>query len=429
MKKKFLMVLGISLFSLIIISTVYAFTMGSIDATWGLIDGGGGASNDAWATGPISTSTNYDSPTNTDGDAAKHETVQNLVTFDWNQVRYGSSTFGNGSGFGFLGRSTVGDAPAENVPFLVGQFCHFNNPVSSDDPFGYVPLNIKIENIGCEAPFELQGPEDLSFSYIFNLNETTNTPNRCYDYGSGTCLCRYGIFDYRNRCPYGPDSTNWPADGGTYCYANGDPYPQGAPIGAAGDLNYNGCADRVSITKSTTDKTFDCVDDRDTGDTADDITNTYYLSLLGFIKRPEGGCPANPTGYDFSNNLVYTAEQTDNCYCVYAAVTDSQITPVVIRNLVAIGVVDGISVSWKTVTEVNNLGFNILRAESVGGEQNQINPELIMSELAPGDMFGSDYEYLDETAVEGVTYYYWLVDVPLDSSDTPGVHGPVSAVR
>jgi len=52
-----------------------------------------------------------------------------------------------------------------------------------------------------------------------------------------------------------------------------------------------------------------------------------------------------------------------------------------------------------------------------------------MSILAPGDMFGTAYEYLDETAVEGVTYYYWLVDVPLDDGDLPGLHGPISAVR
>ena len=97
-------------------------------------------------------------------------------------------------------------------------------------------------------------------------------------------------------------------------------------------------------------------------------------------------------------------------------------------NLSAIGVEDGILISWETVTEANNLGFNIMRAESVDGEQVQINPELIMSEVAPGDMFGAAYEYLDETAVEGVTYIYWLIDVPLDGS-LPGVHGPISATR
>lgn len=430
MKNKFWKILGISLVSLIIVTSVYAFAIDSIDATWGLIDTNG-ATGQTWATGPSASSTTYGSPTSTTTDTTDLKNFQDTVTFDWNQVRYGSTdNFGDKSGFGFLGRASVGQAPGQDVPFLVGQFCHFNNPISPPgNAFEYVPLNIELKGIGCEAPYVLDGPDNLSFQYIFNLDETTNQPTGCNsgNYGIGECLCRYGGFlnrTYRNRCDYGPGDPNWPSDGGTYCYAAGDPHPAGGPVGQPGDLNYAGCADRVSITKSTTEQSFDCKAPNDP------ITKTYYLSLLGFIDKPAGGCPDSPpTGVKISNNLVYTGEYEDNCYCVYAAVTDSQITPVTLKDLAATGVEDGILISWETVTETNNLGFNIMRAESVDGEQVQINSELIMSDLAPGDMFGSAYEYLDKTAVEGVTYYYWLVDVPLDSGDLPGIHGPVSAVR
>ena len=430
MKKKFWKILGISFISLIVVTAVYAFAIGSIDATWGLIDTNG-ATGQTWATGPSASSTAYDSPTSTTTDTTDLKNFQDTVTFDWNQVRYGSTDgdFSKKSGFGFLGRASVGEAPGQNVPFLVGQFCHFNNPISPPgNAFENVPLNIELKGIGCEPPYVLDGPENLSFQYIFNLDETTNEPTGCDsgNYGIGECLCRYRALwwnTYRNRCDYGrPGDHNWPSNGGTYCYADGDPYPQGGTVGQPGDLNYEGCADKVSITKSTISQSFDCVHP------TEQITKTYYLSLLGFIK-PAGDCPESPTGLDFSNNLVYTAEKTNNCYCLYAAVTDSQITPVTLKDLAATGVEDGILISWETVTETNNLGFNIMRAESVDGEQVQINPELIMSDLAPGDMFGSAYEYLDKTAVEGVTYYYWLVDVPLDSGDLPGIHGPVSAVR
>jgi len=44
-------------------------------------------------------------------------------------------------------------------------------------------------------------------------------------------------------------------------------------------------------------------------------------------------------------------------------------------------------------------------------------------------MTGATYEFLDETAAVGVTYYYWLEDVPLESGVTPGIYGPISAVR
>jgi len=431
MKKIFWKLMLIGLVSLLVVSSVYAFTMGTIDATWGLIDTTG-ASNQQWATGPDASSTDYDDYTSRTTNSSNHETTQNSVTFDWNQVRYGSSTFGSGSGFGFLGRDEVGVAPALNDPFLVGQFCHFNNPVSANDPMEYVPLNINITDIGCESPYVLDGVDDLSFQYIFNLDETTNTPDTCSSgsYGTGSCLCRQGTQGnrtYRNRCPYGPGSPNWPSNGGTYCYADGRTPNPGGIYGAPGDLNYNGCADMVEITTSTVVEDFDCVyQDPDAGK----ITLTYTISLLGFIQKPaSGSCPATVDKDSLSHNRVYTAEQTDNCYCVYAAVTSSQITPVTVQNLDAINVEEGIRISWETVTETNNLGFNIMRAESLDGAQTQVNPELIMSEIAPGDAFGASYEFLDETVEAGKTYYYWLIDVPLNSIDLPGVYGPVMVER
>lgn len=425
MKKIFWKLLVIGLVSLLVVSSVYAFTMGSIDGTWGLINGGSGASNQRWATGPSASSTNYDNPTTTTTNASDHETVQNSVTYDWNQVRYGSNSFAEGSGFGFLGRTSVGEAPALNVPFLVGQFCHFNNPVGASNGMAYVPLNINVTDIACEDDYELEGEEDdLSFQYIFNLDETTNDPGWCIFHGYGNCLCKGDGIIPNNRCKYGPGSTNWPSDGGTYCSGADVPY-SGGPAGAPGDLNYNGCADMVSITTSNVTKEFTCVSKID-----NTFKQTYTVSLLGFTKKPaSGGCPVTENESNLVPNQVYTAEETDNCYCVYAAVTKEQITPVIVRNLDAVNVEEGILVSWETVTETNNFGFNIMRAESVDGAQTQINPELIMSDIAPGDAFGASYEFLDETVEADKTYYYWLIDVPLNSIDLPGVYGPVIVER
>jgi len=114
---------------------------------------------------------------------------------------------------------------------------------------------------------------------------------------------------------------------------------------------------------------------------------------------------------------------------VYAAFTKGQITPIVLLYFSAVSAENGILVSWETATEVNNFGFNIYRAEQVDGERIKLNPELIMSALGPGGQEGAKYQFLDETAVVGVTYYYWLEDVPLESGVTPGLYGPISAVR
>lgn len=342
-------------------------------------------------------------------DFSWEDSTQGVSTDDENMVRYGFlynsygwlycpktiADFNLQSGFGFEGIEDRAFEPVEGQYFPVGRFCHYNNPIGIPWNFNYfeqVPLNLTINDIGCPTgqtldPIDAQN--DLTFQFLVNLDETSNN---------------------LSDCPYNSNSPQWPggADGAN---VSGDTGP-----------NRNGCADAVTWEASSNLQEFTCrIDSSHTQD--------YTVSILGFTPTTAGAaCPDTPVG-TIQFNQIYTAEEAKNCYCVYAAYTKGQITPVVLRNLAAVGVEDGILISWETVTETNNLGFNILRAESVEGERTQVNPELIMSILAPGDMFGTAYEYLDETAVEGVTYYYWLVDVPLDDGDLPGLHGPISAVR
>ena len=80
--------------------------------------------------------------------------------------------------------------------------------------------------------------------------------------------------------------------------------------------------------------------------------------------------------------------------------------------------------TWETATELDNLGFNILRADSADGERIQVNRRLIPSEMS-GNAMGATYTYLDETAAPGQTYYYWLEDV--DVHGLAGKHGPAEA--
>jgi len=186
----------------------------------------------------------------------------------------------------------------------------------------------------------------------------------------------------------------------------------------------------VTITKSVTSAEFECVDDLDNLDPLDNVSKKYTVSLLGFIEKttPGAACPTDPT--NIQNNLVYTAEGQDNCYCVYAAVTSEDITPVILKDLKAESTAGGILVSWQTTTEINNLGFNLYRAKSLYGSRVQLNDQPINGELAnPGNPFGGHYEYLDKTGDVGMTYYYWLEDIPADSSYVPELFGPVSAVR
>jgi hypothetical protein len=78
---------------------------------------------------------------------------------------------------------------------------------------------------------------------------------------------------------------------------------------------------------------------------------------------------------------------------------------------------------WETVTEVDNLGFNLYRAEAPDGQRLRLNGTLIPGQ-APGSPVGGSYQFVDEAVRPGVTYYYWLED--LDLSGVTTQHGPVS---
>ena len=74
-----------------------------------------------------------------------------------------------------------------------------------------------------------------------------------------------------------------------------------------------------------------------------------------------------------------------------------------------------IIVEWETATEIDTIGFNVTRAESRDGPWIKLNDSLIPSK-SPGGIIGASYEFVDDTAVPGITYYYCLDDI-----DTQGV--------
>jgi len=83
---------------------------------------------------------------------------------------------------------------------------------------------------------------------------------------------------------------------------------------------------------------------------------------------------------------------------------------------------EGVLLNWETATEVDNLGFNLYRAEQVDGQKIQINPNLILSKTIGGTS-GAVYEYLDAGVVSGVDYFYWLEDVDFTLNKT--LYGPI----
>ncbi len=83
---------------------------------------------------------------------------------------------------------------------------------------------------------------------------------------------------------------------------------------------------------------------------------------------------------------------------------------------------NGILVSWETVSEANNAGFNLYRAEDEAGLRTLL---AFLPSPLPGGTQGASYSYEDPNLSAGQTYWYWLEDVSLSGATT--LHGPVMA--
>jgi hypothetical protein len=85
---------------------------------------------------------------------------------------------------------------------------------------------------------------------------------------------------------------------------------------------------------------------------------------------------------------------------------------------------DLVLLEWETVSETDNLGFNLYRSTSPDEIGEKLNGELIPSQ-SPGSGQGASYEFMDDKGVGGTSYYYRLEAVDVHGNTT--MHGPVNA--
>lgn len=332
-----------------------------------------GADGQIWATGPTTESPTGDTPGAT---STTNPAIQFPPDNDWNQVRYGTqSSFGNKSGLAFHGvtRTEGAGEYGDQEPFLVGKFCHVNNPINATNLLKSCPLTLDLFDVSCGedavAPFP---PPRLTFVYPVFLDETSNEGD---------------VED----CTYESDTV---------------------------------CADAVTF--GLADSNFRCY-------YGGDVVNEYTVAIIGFwpLASADTACPTaipepeDPEDPDELTGIFISQEGTTNCGCMFAMITESEVTAVDLIDFSAVGGADGIKVSWQTATETENLGFNLYRAESLGGTRVLLNDGLIPTGVPSGSPFGAEYEFQDATAVSSVTYFYWLEDVDLAGAAT--LHGPVSA--
>jgi len=99
-------------------------------------------------------------------------------------------------------------------------------------------------------------------------------------------------------------------------------------------------------------------------------------------------------------------------------------TAVTLINFKTIAGVKKITVTWETITEINNCGFNIYRNTVQDGVYTKMNKEMIPTLCPPGSMCGGVYNWEDLSVVTGKLYYYILEDV--ECTGLSQYHGPIT---
>jgi hypothetical protein len=80
-----------------------------------------------------------------------------------------------------------------------------------------------------------------------------------------------------------------------------------------------------------------------------------------------------------------------------------------------------IIIEWSTASELDTVGFNLLRAENPEEEKIKINKQTIPS--SPDPHTGGDYRFIDDDVENGKTYLYWLENINSDGSTD--LNGPI----
>lgn len=142
------------------------------------------------------------------------------------------------------------------------------------------------------------------------------------------------------------------------------------------------------------------------------------LSYRWYLNGVFAGSISNT--FDFHGNLLWNTVEAlvfdldDTVRTVWSIKV-----PVELVNFAAqVGDGPGVKLSWKTSSDTNNAGFNVLRSGSQSGQYAKLNARLI-----PANRDGN-YSYLDVTAETGARYYYKLE--ALDKHGNVTLYGPIA---
>jgi hypothetical protein len=119
----------------------------------------------------------------------------------------------------------------------------------------------------------------------------------------------------------------------------------------------------------------------------------------------------------------YIGTYDEVTFCLNVVSWLGEAVPVELASFTAGPAQGGILVRWATLSETDNVGFNLYRSLRSDGAWVAINTALIPGAGTTSERH--DYSFLDDGVTQGVTYYYQLEDVDVSGRTT--THGPISA--
>jgi len=131
----------------------------------------------------------------------------------------------------------------------------------------------------------------------------------------------------------------------------------------------------------------------------------------GVITADFDGVPGNEifiTNYFEQRNRLYSTGEVPTAITLSSFTAKEKNRKVIIR--------------WKTETEIDNLGFNVLRSETEDEGYVKINKKLISAKGTSTK--GAKYKFTDKNVKSGKTYFYKLEDI--DSSRVSTLNDPIS---
>lgn len=157
--------------------------------------------------------------------------------------------------------------------------------------------------------------------------------------------------------------------------------------------------------------------------------NTYPANTESYQLASSTGCSNHSMDFDnffgdwFENTATFNVNSKvsqTNCNITFSGA----VTAVSIKNLRADAYNGAVDLRWETTNETDHMGFHVYRSDVNGDHFIQLSSKLVRNINTSGSLGGS-YRFVDFSADNDVTYFYYIQDV--DLLGITKMWGPIAA--